>query len=150
MPRRFVVIPRIREGDLSAAERRLLERVLRSPSLWMFQVIAGHLGLDGAVEACGTRVVPADLAAKLAACGWSADRLPPVKDIEALLFGLRVEAARLHNAARPLRLLADDLGASLAGVQRALRVVDRFAPPRYRDEGSLVLTSLARLDKGDV
>jgi len=126
------LIPVVRDADLTDAERRYLERVLQAPALWPFQVVAGALGLDGAVEACRTRDLPAEVTTKLLAGGWTVERsIPSYEDVTAMLLAVKVEYVGTKARANketppPLRKIAEMLGADLAGVQHAGRVLRRY------------------------
>lgn len=126
------LIPTIRAADLVETERRVLERVLQAPALWPFQVAMSFVGLDAAVEACRSRKLPAAVEARMAPVGWSANSLPPVQDIEAILLGVRVEAAlraaRSSTKPKPSIVeLAERFGANRLGALRGVKVMRQYA-----------------------
>ena len=117
MPRR----PR-RVLSLTKGAAGVLLDVCVAPSLWLFEVVAEHAGLDGALAACEARTLPPGL--DLTGTGWTAASLPAPDAARLLVLGVRARAREQRGESH--REAAEHLGVSRHDVRRALRELTRF------------------------
>lgn len=114
-------------GALTDIERETLEVLLRSPSLWCLQIVAGELGFDAAVAACQLRnAYPERLEERLHTVGYSADDLPPYAEARLLLAGVRIAVQRRFHPKDAFQSAARHAGLSLEEGRLALQTVLRY------------------------
>lgn len=129
------MIPRTWDCDLTPQERQdLVGLSSQSPGLWPFGIVAGLMGLDGAVDACADpTLIAMDAADKLREVHYPvASCLPSQEDALAILMGLRLRARMAKKRRPPLQRIAKGLGMELKDAQYALRVLHAHATtPAY-------------------
>ena len=80
-------------------------RAAWAPALGPFMLVAGHLGLDGALEACATKQLPSEVVVLFAEARWTIEDLPSKETAEQWLLGIRVIArkkeALRHGEGKP-------------------------------------------------
>lgn len=120
---------------MTEPERRfLLRKVLCSPLLWAFSVVAAGVGVDAAVDACRTREIPECVRDAFAEGVWTSNNLPSHAEAVCLTWAPRVSAVLYPKRPskfkgpmpplRPLRELAISIGLSLPDFHAVRRVLD--------------------------
>lgn len=102
--------------------------LLQAPALWAFQVVAGAVGLDAAVDACHDRMVPGVASAALRAAGYDAADLPAIEDIMGALWAVRLRQRRRTVRGETLQDAAEALGGTLDDAHVALRAWECYVP----------------------
>lgn len=134
------MIPRTWGCDLTTRERQdLVDLLSQSPGLWAFGIVAGTMGLDGAVDACrDPSLITMNVADKLRAAHYQPEScLPAQADILALLVGIRLQARMRPQRKRrpPLQRVARGLGLDLKTAQGALRALATHTSAVYERFG---------------
>jgi len=109
---------------LTKREMRLLEGALRSPALWAFAVVAGEMGLHGAIQACETGEITDAALARLTEGRWTTKHLPPREKAEQVILAVVIKA-RMRKG-RCIEEIAGKLGATRLEAMHALGVYDRM------------------------
>lgn len=94
--------------DLTKGEWGHLLRLLETPSLWAFALLAGRLGLPEAVEACDQRdELPEEVRAILYLGDYQPGHLPSGEEIRLTILGCRIAWRREREEAVYRQELAD-------------------------------------------
>lgn len=112
---------------LSKKEKRAVLESIRAPALWSFQLLAGEIGFDRAVECCSSRIVPEEAEPAFQACAYQARDLPDPDDLAEIIKAVRVKLTWSPNK-EALQTAARRVGLTLREAQAALKV--------YREYGS--------------
>lgn len=119
--------------DLTRRELEVLRTVLAAvPQYQAFAVVAGHLGLDGALEACETHVLSVPIVHEFLTGGWTIRDLPDRESMAQVVMGARVYARQRPGNHRKKRRLADvakELGITGPEAAVALGKLERSAGP---------------------
>ncbi len=115
--------------ELTDQERKALVRACWAPALGPFAVLASVVGLDGALDACESRLLPAEVVVKFASAGWRLSDVPTREVAEELLLGIRIVARRRTRTTRnkPLHVIAKTLGITRREAIRAEAAIMRVA-----------------------
>lgn len=122
---------RARFASLDNREARTLYGLTRNPRLWAFMFLASMVGLEAAVEACVTRLIPAAAIEPLMALHYDSRNLPTGPDARAIVLAARVLPRWTDKKNRPGRgaflvTVAADLGVTVADAEAAVAVARRF------------------------
>ena len=97
---------------LTEPEMEVLRTVLQTaPRLQAFCLVAGELGLDGALEACDSHVLGLAATHRFIECNFTVRDLPSRQVMEGVILGARVYARQRqgsHRKKRPLRDVAKE------------------------------------------
>lgn len=115
--------------ELNDQERRALVRACWAPSLGPFAVLAAAVGLDGALDACESRLLPAEVVVKFAEAGWRLSDVPSREVAAELLLGIRIVARRRgpRGKRRPIHEIAKALDVTVPVATRAEEALNRVA-----------------------
>jgi hypothetical protein len=122
---------RAKFSALDDSEARTLYRLTRNPRLWSFMVLAGEVGLEGAIASCEARALPEMVCEAFARMHYYAEALPSGSEARKLVLAARVlprwtDKRNRPGKRAPLVEVARDLGATLAEAERALAVARKY------------------------
>jgi len=128
------VIPHIKYADLSSKETAILTRLLGSPHMWPFALLAADVGFDEAVVLCASREISDSSLAKLAEGFYTVDDLPSGRTIRLLIWACRLQRrreGRIKNKEVSLQEVAEATGGTLGDAVEALRLFREIAPTSW-------------------